>query len=88
MKLENNLYTKNITRSHSQRVEERGLSLRKKTLLLIFIALAFLSFIFIKGSMINDDTLAVDFANKLKAPTPVGGTWPLEQLRAFQTRFI
>ncbi|EEI86407.1 ABC transporter, permease protein [Anaerococcus lactolyticus ATCC 51172] len=69
MKLENNLYTKNITRSHSQRVEERGLSLRKKTLLLIFIALAFLSFIFIKGSMINDDTLAVDFANKLKAPS-------------------
>lgn len=69
MKLENNLYTKNITSSHSQRVEERGLSLRKKTLLLIFIALAFLSFIFIKGSMINDDTLAVDFANKLKAPS-------------------
>lgn len=69
MKLENNLYTKNITRSYSQRVEEKGLSLRKKTLLLIFIALAFLSFIFIKGSMINDDTLAVDFANKLKAPS-------------------
>ncbi|KGF03693.1 peptide ABC transporter permease [Anaerococcus lactolyticus S7-1-13] len=58
-----------MTRSYSQRVEEKGLSLRKKTLLLIFIALAFLSFIFIKGSMINDDTLAVDFANKLKAPS-------------------
>lgn len=50
-------------------IEERGFSLRKKTLLLIFISLAFLSFIFIKGSLINDKTLAADFANKLKAPS-------------------
>lgn len=50
-------------------IEERGFSLRKKTLLLIFISLAFLSFIFIKGSLINDKTLAADFTNKLKAPS-------------------
>ncbi|WP_299033065.1 ABC transporter permease [uncultured Anaerococcus sp.] len=69
MKLEDNLYTKNMTKSYSQRVEERGLSLRKKTLLMIFISLMFLSFIFIKGSLITDESLAADFANKLKSPS-------------------
>lgn len=69
MKLENNIYTKNLTKSHSQRVEDVGFSLRKKTILVIFISLIFLAFIFIRGSQISDETLAADFANKLKSPS-------------------
>lgn len=69
MKLENNLYTQNMTKSHSQVIEEKGLSLRKKTILLIFISLVFLSFIYIKGAMIGENDLAADFSNKLKAPS-------------------
>lgn len=68
MKLENNLYTENLVKSNSELIEEKGLSLRKKTILLIFISLLFLSFIYIRGAMI-DDNLAVDFANKLQAPS-------------------
>ena len=69
MKLENNLYTENLVKSNSELIEEKGLSLRKKTILLIFISLLFLSFIYIRGAKINDDNLAVDFANKLQAPS-------------------
>lgn len=69
MKLKNNVYTKNLVKSNSELVEEKGLSLRKKTILIIFISLLFLSFIYIRGSMINDNDLAVDFANKLHAPS-------------------
>lgn len=68
MKLESNLYTKNLVKSNSELIEEKGLSLRKKTILLIFISLLFLSFIYIRGAMI-DDNLPVDFANKLQAPS-------------------
>lgn len=83
MKLENNLYTQNMTKSHSQVIEEKGLSLRKKTILLIFISLVFLSFIYIKGAMIGENDLAADFSNKLKAPSinhileqiQMAGTW-------------
>lgn len=69
MKLKNNVYTKNLVKSNSELVEEKGLSLRKKTILIIFISLLFLSFIYIRGSMIYDNDLAVDFANKLQAPS-------------------
>ncbi|WP_296113783.1 ABC transporter permease [uncultured Anaerococcus sp.] len=69
MKLKSNLYTKNITKSHTSRPREKGLSLRKKTLILILISLAFLSFIFIKGMRIGGKDLAVDFANKLQGPS-------------------
>ena len=69
MKLENNLYTKNLVKSNSELIEEKGLSLRKKTILVIFISLLFLSYIYIRGAMINDDDLAVDFANKLQGPS-------------------
>lgn len=69
MKLESNLYTKNLVKSNSELIEEKGLSLRKKTILLIFISLLFLSFIYIRGAMIDDGDLAVDFANKLQGPS-------------------
>lgn len=69
MKLESNLYTKNLVKSNSELIEEKGLSLRKKTILLIFISLLFLSFIYIRGAMIDDKDLAVDFANKLQGPS-------------------
>ena len=69
MKLESNLYTKNLVKSNSELIEEKGLSLRKKTILLIFISLLFLSFIYIRGAMIDDKDLGVDFANKLQGPS-------------------
>lgn len=69
MKLESNLYTKNLVKSNSELIEEKGLSLRKKTILLIFISLLFLSYIYIRGAMINDNDLKVDFANKLQGPS-------------------
>lgn len=69
MKLKNNVYTKNLVKSNSELIEEKGFSLRKKTILLIFVSLLFLSYIYIRGAMINDDNLAVDFANKLQAPS-------------------
>lgn len=71
MKLENNLYTKNLVKSNSELVEEKGLSLRKKTILIILICLVFLSFIYIRGAMLNDNDLAASFANKLQAPSKI-----------------
>lgn len=59
MKLKNNVYTKNLVKSNSELIEEKGFSLRKKTILLIFVSLLFLSYIYIRGAMINHENLGL-----------------------------
>ena len=45
------------------------MSLRKKTLIEIGLAILFVAFIFIRGAMINEGDLSIDFANKLQGPS-------------------
>ncbi|WP_311538199.1 ABC transporter permease [uncultured Anaerococcus sp.] len=50
-------------------IKKSSMSLRKKTLIGIGLAIAFVAFIFIRGAMINENDLAIDFANKLQGPS-------------------
>ena len=47
----------------------KKMSYRKKTLLLVSVYTLFILYVFIKGSMMSDDVFAIDFANKLQAPS-------------------
>ena len=43
-------------------IKKFSMSLRKKTLIEIGLAISFVAFIFIRGAMINENDLAIDFA--------------------------
>lgn len=47
----------------------KKMSYRKKTLLLVSIYTVFILYVFIKGSLMSEDVFAIDFANKLQAPS-------------------
>ena len=69
MKMEVKTYRKDLQSDRIYPAKEKFFNARRKTIILISISLLFIAYIFIHGSLINEDMLQVEFQNKLKGPS-------------------